>query len=368
MSESERESARAHERGNCCTIARSATQHTHARMPRCAAARERAQSLHLSFYCPSQMNEKSTDRAKSLKCTLQQNVCGLESGLCVRAMKAVDDAANVTASVDTPLMEENMNTMMGRIKQLEEHATIIQKTWRMFSAKNNLLFCPLYHIDLDLKCDDGYHKHSIFCWELTVPTSKAKEVKEVHLHDYDLKFVQITVDGDSTHFAMTLCESAHQDEMNYLHEHGWMEDGDYDYDTDDFNNNYDDLPIKIKLKVIDSDGKRAWLNKAIAAATMIQKTWRMFSGAKVWRCNDALSEKDTTEGDSSSKEASPSEYSDSSASSSESSDDEFDVDELDQAAAADHYEGMAMRTRGAVALALVVVLAVAVALARQSKP
>ena len=172
--------------------------------------------------------------------------------------------------------------------------------------------------------------------------------------------------------------------------------------------------------------------------------------------NDALSEKDTTEGDSSSKEASPSEYSDSSASSessddddvdddkprtmdefldlrkqlyydearqlqedvrrkmkdvtnneeveklrkefrekladltrwvkgdittivvafqnasstssSESSDDEFDVDELDQAAAADHYEGMAMRTRGAVALALVVVLAVAVALARQSKP
>ena len=55
-------------------------------------------------------------------------------------------------------------------------------------------------------------------------------------------------------------------------------------------------------------------------------------------------------------------------SSSESSDDEFDVDELDQAAAADHYEGMAMRTRGAVALALVVVLAVAVALARQSKP
>ena len=122
------------------------------------------------------------------------------------------------------------------------------------------------------------------------------------------------------------------------------------------------------MKVIDSDGKRAWLNKAIAAATMIQKTWRMFSGAKVWRCNDALSEKDTTEGDSSSKEASPSEYSDSSASSSESSDDEFDVDELDQAAAADHYEGMAMRTRGAVALALVVVLAVAVALARQSKP
>ena len=170
------------------------------------------------------MNEKRTDRAKSLKCTLQQNVCGLESGLCVRAMKAVDDAANVTASVDTSLMEENMNTMMGRIKQLEEHATIIQKTWRMFS------------------------------------------------------------------------------------------------------------------------------------------------GAKVWRCNDALSEKDTTEGDSSSKEASPSEYSDSSASSSESSDDEFDVDELDQAAAADHYEGMAMRTRGAVALALVVVLAVAVALARQSKP
>ena len=92
---------------------------------------------------------------------------------------------------------------------------------------SDLSLCPFTNVNLD-------EEESIFCWELTVPSSKTEELKK-SLADIncDLDHVVITDNGESTNFEMTLSEDAHQDLEGSLHEAGWVEQGDYDLDRDD---------------------------------------------------------------------------------------------------------------------------------------
>ena len=242
-------------------------------------------------------------------------------------MKAVDDAANVTASVDTSLMEENMNTMMGRIKQLEEHATIIQKTWRMFSGAK-VWRCNDALSEKDTTEGDSSSKEASPSEYSDSSASSSESSDDDDVDDDKPDTSQLfrgCLDGQTRTMSefLDLREKLCYDEFRQLQE-------DVKRKMKDVTNNEEVEKLRKEFREKLADLTR-WVKGDITTIVVA------FQNA-------------------------------SSTSSSESSDDEFDVDELDQAAAADHYEGMAMRTRGAVALALVVVLAVAVALARQSKP
>ena len=98
--------------------------------------------------------------------------------------------------------------------------------------------CPISNTNLD-ECE------SIFVWELTVPSSKTQEIKErLHKNDFNLDYVDITNNGETTSFEMTLSEDAHQDLEGSLHEAGWVEQGDYDLDRDD--EDYLNLPSIVR--------------------------------------------------------------------------------------------------------------------------
>ena len=88
--------------------------------------------------------------------------------------------------------------------------------------------CPIFNTNI---LDEN---ECIFVWELTVPTSKTEDIKK-KLADagFNLDYVDITNNGETTSFEMTLSEDAHQDWEDALHEEGWVEQGDYDLDRDD---------------------------------------------------------------------------------------------------------------------------------------
>ena len=102
--------------------------------------------------------------------------------------------------------------------------------------------CPIFNTNL---LDEN---ECIFCWELTVPSSKTQEIKErLHKNDFNLDHVEIINNGETTSFEMTLSESAHQDLEDSLHEAGWVEQGDYDLDRDD--EEYLNLPSIVREKI-----------------------------------------------------------------------------------------------------------------------
>ncbi len=102
----------------------------------------------------------------------------------------------------------------------------------------DIQLCPLTKVNLD-------EEDSIFCWELTVPTSKTQEIKErLHKNGFDLDSVDIINGSGTTSFEMTLAEDAHQDLEGSLHEAGWVEQGDYDLDRDD--EDYLNLPSIVR--------------------------------------------------------------------------------------------------------------------------
>ena len=83
--------------------------------------------------------------------------------------------------------------------------------------------CPVFNTNL---LDEN---ECIFVWELTVPSSKTEKLKKTLADaDFNLDYVDITNNGETTSFEMTLSEDAHQDWEDALHEEGWVEQGDYD--------------------------------------------------------------------------------------------------------------------------------------------
>ena len=99
--------------------------------------------------------------------------------------------------------------------------------------------CPIFNTNL---LDEN---ECIFVWELTVPSSKTEKLKKTLADaDFNLDYVDITNNGETTSFEMTLSEDAHQDLEGSLHEAGWVEQGDYDLDRDD--EDYLNLPSIVR--------------------------------------------------------------------------------------------------------------------------